>query len=436
MSIAAFREGDLPVIHSTEGNGDPSSPNELSSLWQETNLKGVTNSSNRLAGEEARKGILTQETIENSLSALGHNYLGQIVFSCSNLTGLGLRSISRLSSYTFLQKVNLDNNQLTSLEALEALPYLVFLSASHNMLTDSCFNSLRGCSSNLEHLQLNHNRLTSLHGLHHFPFLINFSASSNAITELHAENFSTHQCLMRVQLRKNQISHVDPQAFAGAQHIRSLDLSHNHVENMLFISYITENLEALYMAGNNLTRIDHSLSQCPTVVVLDFRDNRISSISDLQHVCPAPALRKLYVTGNPFREIDKQEDVDDRNSGVASSEITIDDLPYSPVDYERVKQRAVPETETSSSAVCPTLPYVALSTHNTYGRIKDVVAAANKFHLTAKADKMSELRRLPLAAQARLRILSFLPHLTVLNGILVTSEEVARAAAYFEGSKQ
>lgn len=432
MSVSGLKEVELSLIHSAEYAVDDPNTKELSCPWEEGKSNMRNSSSKRVDEGDSQDTILTEEMIESSLSVLGHNFLGQIVFSCSNLGGLGLRSISRLSTYTFLQRINLDNNRLTSLEALEALPYLVFLSASHNMITDSCFNSLRRCSSNLEHLQLSHNRLTSLRGLQHFPYLINFSASSNAITELHAQNFSAQQSLMRVHLGKNQISRIDPQAFAGAPHIRSLDLSHNHIDNMLFVAYITENLEALYVAGNNITHIDHSLTQCSTIVILDLRDNRISSISELQHICPAPSLRKLYVTGNPFHEIMEQENSEDQNSGAASSEITMEDLPYSRVDYEDMKQRAAAEKEDASSTVFPALPYVTLSTRSTYGRIKSVVEAANKFHVPAKSDKLSELRRIPLMRQARFRIVSFLPHLTVLDGILVTPEEVARAASYFE----
>lgn len=425
LSAAAFHA----MNSAEEGLVRQSSSNEFFS-FPSANLKGAKNASRDLEKENSTNSTLTLEMIEKSLSVLGHNVLGQIVFSCSTLSNLNLGNINRLSSYVFLQKVNLDHNNLTSLEALQSLPSLVFLSASHNKLTDSCFSSLQGCSSNLEHLHLNHNRLTSLQGLNCFPFLINFSASFNAITELGAENFSSLQCLMRVELRKNSIYKVEPQVFAGAQHIRSLDLSHNCVENMMFVSYVTENLESLYLSNNKITRIDSSLSMCSTLVILDLKENLITSISALQHVCPAPSLRKLYVIGNPFKEIASQEPKDPQLV-VGSSEITMEDLPYGAVNLEDLKQQAMKELKESPS-ICPTLPYAALTARNTYGRIKNVVNAANKFHLEAASDKLDELRRIPLATQVRLRILSFLPHLTVLDGIIVTSDDVARAAAYFE----
>lgn len=431
MSVDELSAAAFHAIHSAEdGLVCQSSSNEFFSSLPSANFEGAKNASRDLEKENSTDLTLTSEMIEKSLSVLGHNLLGQIVFSCSTLSNLDLGNISRLSSYVFLQKVNLDNNKLTSLEALQSLPYLVFLSASHNKLTDGCFSSLRGCSSNLEHLHLNHNRLTSLQGLHYFPFLINFSASCNAITELRAENFSNLQCLMRVELRKNRVSKVEPQVFAGAQHIRSLDLSHNCIENMMFISYITGNLESLYLSNNKITRIDYSLSLCSALVILDLKDNLISSISGLQNVCPGTSLRKLYVIGNPFKEIASQESKD-QQSAVVSSEITMEDLPYSPVNLEGLKQLAVEEQKESPS-ICPTLPYAALATKNTFGRIKNVVNAANKFHLAAASDKLDELRRIPLVTQVRLRILSFLPHLSVLDGIIVSSEDVARAAAYFE----
>lgn len=380
---------------------------------------------------------LTQAITEKSLSVLGHNHLGQVVFSCSNLKGLGLVDISRLSGYRFLQKIILDQNKLQSLEALQNLQYLVYLSATDNMLTDGCFDCLRSSSANLEHLQLNNNQLTSLNGLEQLPYLINFSAAHNKITKLTAENFSTLKSLMRVQLRGNCIEKVEPQTFYGAQHIRLLDLSHNKVEDMLFTAYITENLEALYLSDNSISRVGRSMAQCQSLVLLDIKNNRIDTIEELQNICPAPGLRKLYINGNPFKEIQEEhsDDLGMDQKQLSRSEITMEDSGYHAVDYASTINSDRGTEACRKGLKSPNVGYAALTARHTYGRIKSIVAASNVVRIPSRTDKLGELHRMPLATQARLRVLNFLPQLSILNGVLVTPEDVARSIAYFEEEK-
>eukprot|EP00796_Vickermania_ingenoplastis_P005057 gene5057-3644_t len=377
--------------------------------------------------EKVQSETITQEIMEKSLSVLGHNSQGQVVFSCSTLKGLGLVDISKLSGYKFLQKIILDGNKLKSLDALRPLEFLVYLSASDNMLTDACFDCLLSCSANLEHLQLDKNQLRSLNGLHKLPYLINFSASGNEIHELVAENFSTIKSLMRVQLRENKIQHVEPHTFSGSQGIRLLDLSHNQIEDMLFTSYITENLESLYLSDNKVTRVGSSLSQCQSLVLLDLKNNLLDTVEELQNICPAPGLRKLYVTGNPFKETTKELTASITDCKLSRSEVIMDDTLV-----PQGTQTILSMGSTRKKIKSPNLPYAALTARHTYGRIRSVVAAANVVNIPLNTDKLGELHRMPLETQARLRILNILPQLTILNGVLVTPEDVARSVAYFE----
>lgn len=395
------------------------------------------------AGETVQLDRITDDVMARSLSILGHNSLGQVVFSCSTLSGLGLVDISKLSGYRYLQKIILDNNKLTTLDALRPLEYLVYLSANNNQLTEDCFDCLQRSSSNLEHLALNKNALRSLNGLHRYPYLINFSAAGNQITELRAQNFSTAKSLMRVELRNNQIGSVEPHTFAGAQHIRVLDLSHNKVEDVLFTTYISENLQSLYLSDNCITRLGRSLSECLCLVVLDLKGNRITSIEELQNICPAPALRKLYVTGNPFKEMQEDNSTDaEVEAKLNRSEITMDDTVgmgsgYQPLDGSGYSAAEPPSTleEFKKNLKTPNLPYAALTARSMFGKIQGVITAANVLNIPSQTNKLGELQRMPLPTQARLRVLNFLPHLTVLNGVLVTSEDVARSIAYFEEEK-
>lgn len=372
----------------------------------------------------SHSGAITQDMMANSLSVLGHNSEGHIVFSCSTLCDLQLTDISKLAEFCFLQKVILNNNNLTSLDPLSALR-LVFLSASDNQLTEGCFESLASSASNLEHLELNNNKITSLSGLEAFPYLINFSASGNKITELKAENFKSRS-LMRVQLSHNEIATVEPQAFSSAPFIRLLDVSHNQIEDMMFTSYVSENLEALFLAHNRISRICNSISGCHTLVVLDLKDNNLDSVEQLRHVCPAPGLRKLYVTGNPFRETEEHNDDALEFSG-SHSEVTMEDTRMNTLvsqDSGSLAARKMLNT--------PEFPYAALTARHTFGKISSVVASTNVVDIPSKTDKAGELKRMPLSVQARLRILNFLPQLTLLNGVIVTPQDVARSIAYFE----
>ena len=120
-----------------------------------------------------------------------------------------------------LKKLELNVNQLTSLNALASLTSLRFLSISDNALKG--VRELVNCHA-LETLFVDINSLTDLKGLEELDSLVYLKASSNSIT-----NFPTLLCkkLEKLELYHNHISYVPEKSMAALTSLVHLDLGRN-----------------------------------------------------------------------------------------------------------------------------------------------------------------------------------------------------------------
>ncbi len=151
----------------------------------------ATNSSRRGGGASQNLGDkpLLESVYSTSLRVLGHSSTGQVIFTTSQLTQLGLTSLQPIAQLgAQLQRIILDNNALESLEDLRYCHSLVHLSVAGNKLSqDNVFRHLVQSAGTLNYLNLAENRLTSLAGVEKMRFLVTLLVDKNQLTSLEVE---------------------------------------------------------------------------------------------------------------------------------------------------------------------------------------------------------------------------------------------------------
>ncbi|KPA80071.1 hypothetical protein ABB37_05082 [Leptomonas pyrrhocoris] len=241
---------------------------------------------------------LTIQEVHAALSDLGHNHLGELVYTKCTLSSKGLSRLPGLERYGNLQQLILDHNALTELTAVRYMPQLVYLSARHNKLTSDVFECLAGAAGCLERLHLDGNCLTSLSGLESLPFLTDVTCSENRIASVSARCLSGAHRLMRLRLNHNCISSIEVNAFEAASHLRTLELAHNALTKVSFLRSVSSQMERLTLADNRIAHLGSAVQHLEGLTVLDVRRNALNGLTELEALCTLTALRTLFFDGN------------------------------------------------------------------------------------------------------------------------------------------
>ncbi|KAI5691228.1 hypothetical protein MNV84_07933 [Leishmania braziliensis] len=242
---------------------------------------------------------LTLEELYSSLSDLGHNPYGELVYTRSHLASKHLRAVPGLQQYAHLQRLCVNDNHLTELDAVRYMPQLVHLHACHNRLTSDVFASLAASAAGcLEQLYLDDNCITSLDGLEKLPFLLDFTCRSNQVRHLPAHCLSAAQRLTRFSLRGNTLERVDTNAFAVAQLLRELELSENLLSSTDFLYSVTSKIEKVNIASNSVRRLSAAVEVLSCLSVLDVGRNELSGLKELLVLRRLKGLRTLEFAGN------------------------------------------------------------------------------------------------------------------------------------------
>lgn len=429
-----------------------------------------------------------------ALSDLGHNRSGELVYTRCSLPSLGLTRLTKLAQYGNLQQLLLDHNALTELTAVRHMPQLVYLSARHNRLTSSVFESLAGAASCLERLHLDGNCLASLNGLEALPYITDLSCSHNAIEHVTARCLSAAQRLMRLRLDHNCITAIDVNAFDAARHLRVLQLEHNAIVDAAFVGSVSGQVEQLSLADNHIEHLNRAMEHLTGLTVLDLGRNALRGLEELRALRPLSALRVLRFDGNDalaqlplslsaasgseyscggdsgavpppggrteyHAEVVMSDDEGDelRASSSADEQSGTDHPSRSPSDdgagveqpaevahtprpggSKGLSQSAVTQPPSATradaaavAAALTTASYVALAAPETHGFVRTVGSAARDAELSVRVDKTKEILALPVAEQVFLWTLALLPHLLQLNELDVSPADVARANFLF-----
>ena len=102
-----------------------------------------------------------------------------------------------------------------------------------------------------------------------------------------------------MDLRYNNISLIEPDAFEGLQTLDTLWLSNNSLDSLTTGMFQhLKNLDKLYLTGNHITRIEeNSFTGLGKLTILDLSDNLLRSL-EAGSLMGLPSLKELHIDGN------------------------------------------------------------------------------------------------------------------------------------------
>lgn len=273
--------------------------------------------------KDPNAGILTVEKVAASLSNLGHTPDGQLVYLRSQLTGLGLSTISVLGTqFTHLQSINLDRNKLTSLEGLKGLTHLVVLSAAHNHITAKGVLALIGpgrpyddgsskkglirfdppydnpLRRSLQRVILHHNKIENISCIRGFEYAYEIDVSHNDISGDVGEHAISMNSIGILNISNNRIQSIDDFAFDGCNSLQELNLNQNEISKVKFVSFLGDSLKTLRIAFNSIMECE-AFNVLQKLCELDLSSNNIYDLGEVSHLSACRALRILQLEGNP-----------------------------------------------------------------------------------------------------------------------------------------
>ncbi|CAG9863363.1 unnamed protein product [Phyllotreta striolata] len=266
--------------------------------------------------EKEKAGQLSRRMIACCLTYLERSpYDCKIALCKCQLPDKGIKDISALRSYHYLQYLNLSRNQITTLEALSDMPFLQYLDASNNYIENAfdfeapLYLTTVNYSKNrikkipvldrfwsIVNLDMSYNCIREIRGLQNLKFLVNLNLSYNRITFL--ENLSNLK-LAKLNLSHNSISMVETEdrgtGFNTLSSLHVLDLSHNKLPTCNFLQG-NEWLEELYLNDNNINDLleVYYFRYMTDLRILDLSNNKLCDNYHFKAIC-IRTLQKLCV---------------------------------------------------------------------------------------------------------------------------------------------
>lgn len=179
-----------------------------------------------------------------------------------------IKSLTGLSAFSNLEKLNLSNNMIETIEELEWIPSLRTLDLSGNRISD--ISALQGLTS-LGYLDLLENEISDIGPIINLDNISLLDISSNVISSI--DGIGRMSALEVLLMDNNQISNLRP--LKTLDRLQYLTVGDNEVEDISVVRHL-KSLVLLYVYDNRITDI--------------------SSITALEN------LEELAVTGNPIED--------------------------------------------------------------------------------------------------------------------------------------
>ncbi|KFZ62785.1 Leucine-rich repeat-containing protein 23, partial [Antrostomus carolinensis] len=237
---------------------------------------------------------LTEQALRDGLSllcktgnGLAHAY---VKFEAKNMD---LTDISLLECFIHLRYVDLSENKLQDLSPLSSLTHLLWLKVDGNLLTSACMQEL----PYLQIISFAQNRIKDMEGITH-PRLANLSLKGNKIQT--ALGLSQGQ-LFNLQILELRGNKIESTAGLNLPKLQNLYLAQNAIRSLEALEGLGH-LTILHLRDNQLETLDGFCSSMKCLQYLNLRNNRISSLQEVEKLQVLPMLQALVLSDNPCSE--------------------------------------------------------------------------------------------------------------------------------------
>lgn len=275
----------LPRLQSITISGNPATHLELSGLQELDRIRAVSGALEWVSLSDL-PNLERVELTGNQISSLlieDTHHIRQLF-----LSGNAFTTTDFLGATSSVEFVLLDDNEISSIQPLNALTQLRFLSLENNLI--SSLESM-GVPIALEEIRLDGNRLTDLDDLSQLTLLQDISAQGNEIERL--SDFSALTELGVLNLARNKIQ--DLSLLSTASGVFHLALEDNLLEEVNDLIALTD-IRRLHLSNNNLSDVT-VISNLESVEVLTLASNGIEFGAGT--LSTMPNLRNLDISNNP-----------------------------------------------------------------------------------------------------------------------------------------
>ncbi|NXJ78555.1 LRC23 protein, partial [Trogon melanurus] len=204
-----------------------------------------------------------------------------------------LTDISLLECFIHLRYVDLSENKLQDLSPLSSLTHLLWLRVDRNRLTSARMQEL----PYLQIISFAHNRIRDMEGITH-PCLANLSLIGNKIQTAQGLSHGQLFSLRILELRGNVLGST---AGLNLPKLNSLYLAQNAIQSLEGLEGLGQ-LATLHLRDNKLEILDGFCSSLKCLQYLNLRNNRISSLQEVEKLKVLPMLQALVLLDNPCSE--------------------------------------------------------------------------------------------------------------------------------------
>lgn len=249
------------------------------------------------AEEEAREEVpLNDEIVAQSLSLLAKTGNGLAhAYTRFEASNRNLTDVSRLESFVHLRFIDLSNNRLRSVAALNRLKFLLTLKLDSNELSTVDLQPL----TYLQTLSLSNNRIRSAAGIEQ-PRLETLNLNHNQIDSCFGLEHNKLPNLTTLEMRENRLTTT---AGIDLPNLKSFYLAMNMITKLEDLDKM-ERLTTLHLRDNKIETLDGFYETMKQLQYVNLRANNVSDPLELKKLAVLPMLRALVLLETPISETD------------------------------------------------------------------------------------------------------------------------------------
>lgn len=201
-----------------------------------------------------------------------------------------------LTNYPHLKHINISQNEVQNIESIAAVPYLLTINASTNLINSIDVFIDPNVLSFLQFVNLSTNKITKFPAIQ-LPRLRKLNLNDNKIDT--CEEFQGHPTLEVLELRKNKLKSC--LGLRDMPSLRELYLAENKIKGLAGLEKLPS-LKTLHLRQNLIKVLVKPLPDLPAIFHLNLRENRIADVKQIKKFKYFTSLKSATIIGNPVTE--------------------------------------------------------------------------------------------------------------------------------------